>query len=181
MAAVLEKARWRVMEGHFMPKKGRLYSDQIVTATELNRHCGTVLDMALNKPITITRNDEHFALLPRELAAQLAALSDQVGMYVEAVRAIRSVLSGKELHEDHQYRWLCAYETDDLVLMQDELMEAIAQVSQGDDVEAVEDTIHEWHESAIAALSDVLDAAFKAESEPIEHTPPPNDPETVEA
>ncbi len=92
-----------------------------------------------------------------------------------------SVLSGKELHEDHQYRWLCACETDDLVLMQDELMEAIAQVSQGDDVEAVEDTIHEWYESAIAALSEVLDTAFKAESEPIELTPPPNDPETVEA
>ncbi len=88
-----------------MPRGGRLFGDQLVTATELNRRSGAILDMALSKPVTITRNDQHFALLRRELVAQLSALSDQVSMYAEAVEGV----------------------------------------------------IHEWHESAIAAESEVLD------------------------
>ncbi len=56
--------------------------------------------------------------------------------------------------------------------MLDELMEAITEVVQGDDTEAVEGVIHEWRESAIAANSRVLDEAFAAKSEPIALTPP---------
>jgi hypothetical protein len=117
------------MEGHRMPRGGRLFGDQLVTATELNRRSGAILDMALSKPVTITRNDQHFALLRRELVAQLSALSDQVSMYAEAVEGV----------------------------------------------------IHEWHESAIAAESEVLDEAFEAESEPIALTPPSNDRGTIDA
>jgi len=49
------------------------------------------------------------------------------------------------------------------------------EVAQGDDAEAVEGVIHEWHESAIAAQSGALDEAFEAESEPLALTPPSND------
>lgn len=152
-----------------------LFGDQLVTATELNRRGGAILDMALSRPVTITRNDQHFALLRRELVAQLSALSDQVSMYAEAMRAIRSVLSGRKLYEDHPYRWLHAYDASDLALMLDELMGALMEVAQGDDAEAVEGVIHEWYESAIAAQSQALDEAFEAESEPIALTPPSND------
>lgn len=111
-----------------MPRGGRLFGDQLATATELNRRSGAILDMALSKPV-ITRNDQRFALLRRELVAQLSALSDQVSMYAEAVEGV----------------------------------------------------IHEWHESAIAAESEVLDEAFEAESEPIALTPPSNDRGTIDA
>ncbi|MFO0448078.1 MAG: hypothetical protein ACK52I_05315, partial [Pseudomonadota bacterium] len=43
-----------------------IYSDELVTATELNRQPGRILDKALEHPITITRNDQSFALLRRE-------------------------------------------------------------------------------------------------------------------
>ncbi|MFN5839116.1 MAG: hypothetical protein ACK47J_20950, partial [Pseudanabaena sp.] len=43
-----------------------IYSDELVTATELNRQPGRILDKALEHPITITRTDQSFALLRRE-------------------------------------------------------------------------------------------------------------------
>ena len=52
----------------------RLFGDQLVTATELNRRVGAVLNMALEQPATIIRNNQYFALLPREFVAQLSAL-----------------------------------------------------------------------------------------------------------
>lgn len=163
-----------------MPRVGRLFGDQLVTATELNRRVGAILDMAIKQPVTITRKNQHFALLRRELAAQLSALCDQVTMYTQAMMAIRLVLSGKELYEDHPYRWLRAYDTGDLDLMRDELIEAITEVVQGSDAEAVEGVIHEWHESAVAAESEVLEQAFETESEPIALTPPSSDREAID-
>src|SRR5690606_21041044 len=119
-------------------KMGRLFEDQIFTATDLNRRGGAILDLALSKPVTITRNDQHFALLRRELVADLSALRDQVNMFTEVMGAIRSMQSGNKLHDDHPYRWLQIYEADDLAVMSDELMEAFAEVNRGEDLEAVE-------------------------------------------
>ncbi|MCE2720285.1 MAG: hypothetical protein LW708_15980 [Anabaena sp. 49628_E55] len=50
------------------------YSDELVTATELNRQPGKVLDKAYEHPITITRNDQSFALLRREDVAYLVLM-----------------------------------------------------------------------------------------------------------
>jgi hypothetical protein len=40
---------------------GNIYSDELITATELNRQPGRVLDKALEHPITITRNGSNFS------------------------------------------------------------------------------------------------------------------------
>lgn len=40
-----------------------VYGDELITATELNRQPGRVLDTAWERPVTITRNKQHFALL----------------------------------------------------------------------------------------------------------------------
>jgi hypothetical protein len=181
MAAALEEERRQGMEGHPMPRVGRVFGDQLVTATELNRRGGAILDIALRKPVTITRNDQHFALLRRELVAQLSALSDQASIYAEAMRAIRTVQSGKELYEGHPYRWLHVYGVDHLALMSDELTGALAEVVQGDDAEAVEGVIHEWHESSIAAESEVLNEAFETDPGPIALTSPSNVRGTAES
>ena len=43
-----------------------VYGYELITATELNQQPGRVLDLAMEHPVTITRNDQHFALLRRE-------------------------------------------------------------------------------------------------------------------
>ncbi len=58
----------------------RLFGDQLVTATELNRRVGAILNMAMEQPVTIIRNNQYCALLPRELVAQLSALRDSEGL-----------------------------------------------------------------------------------------------------
>jgi hypothetical protein len=180
MSAALTSERRKTSEGHLMPENG-LFSDQLFTATELSRRCGWILDVTLRRPVTITRNDQHFALLRRELAAQLFALRDQVRECAEALRAIRLVRSNTELPRDHPYRWLKVYDSDDLALMEDELVEVLSAVIQGGDAEAVESVIHEWHESAIAAESGVLNEALEAESGPVPLTSPCSDRESIDA
>ena len=49
-----------------------IYSDCIVTSSELNRRSGQILDTALTTPVTITRNNDSFALVKRDLMTDLA-------------------------------------------------------------------------------------------------------------
>ena len=49
-----------------------VYGDELITATELNRQPGRVLDLTMDRPITITRNDQHFALLRRDEIALMS-------------------------------------------------------------------------------------------------------------
>lgn len=37
----------------------RLFGDQLVTATELNRRVGAILNMAMEQPVTIIRNNQY--------------------------------------------------------------------------------------------------------------------------
>ncbi len=48
-----------------------IYQDRVFQATELNRKHSYVLDCARKGPVTISRNNELFALLRREQAAEL--------------------------------------------------------------------------------------------------------------
>lgn len=163
-----------------MPKRmGPLFGDQLVTATELNRRAGAILDMALHKPVTITRNDQHFALLPRESVAQLSAATDQLSMFADAIRAIQWVQSGNALRNDGWYRWLNDFDAEELTDLSNELIAAITEVAQGEDWEAVETVIHEWLESSIAVRSEVLTEAFDAKPDPVPLTSPSD--QTVEA
>ena len=43
-----------------------IFSDEVVSAKDLNRQSGRILDVALERPVTITRNSQAFALLPRQ-------------------------------------------------------------------------------------------------------------------
>lgn len=181
MAVGLDAERRQGMGGHPMPKMEHVFSDHLVTATDLNRRGGGILDIASRQPVTITRNDQQFALLRRELAAQLYALNDQASRYTEVMKAIQAIQSGKVLDEGYPYRWLHVYGVDDLTQMFNELLEAFADVVHGTDSEAVGSVIHEWYESAIAAESEALYEAFEADPEPVPLTVPTNDKGTVEA
>jgi hypothetical protein len=69
----------------------KIYSDELVSATELNRQTGHVLDMAFQRPITITRNDQAFALLRREDAARIANASAHAEVLFNLAGAIYSL------------------------------------------------------------------------------------------
>ncbi|MHC5831090.1 MAG: hypothetical protein ACYT04_87800, partial [Nostoc sp.] len=103
---------------------GNIYSDELITATELNRQPGRVLDKALERPVTITRNDQSFALLRREEVTFLVKTATHSKAVFEALTVAFSLLLGKEIGFEHPYGWLSVFEEDDLQDFIKELSEA---------------------------------------------------------
>jgi len=151
-----------------------VFKDEIFTATDLNRRAGHVLDQATNRPVTITRNDETFALLNRKDASRMVEAASNARLMVDLVTAISTYsLAGEKIPIGHTFEWLNAFDTDELRSLLTEVhltyrRAADAEISW-DDFEAV---LHEWHESAIAIRSDAHAAAFSAQSEEVELTQP---------
>lgn len=172
--ATLTEARMRPVEESQMMKIRRIFTDHLVSATELNRRGGAVLDMALRGPVTITRKDEHFALLRRDIVAHMSAVSDQVILFTDVMQAIHTARATDAMPDNHPYRWLNAFEVEDLQDMEDELLASLAKVVSEIDLEAVETSVYEWHASAVAISSGVLDDAFDPDSasDPVPLTSP---------
>ncbi|MFM6531522.1 MAG: hypothetical protein ACKPIB_25090, partial [Dolichospermum sp.] len=86
------------------------YSDELVTATELNRQPGKVLDKAYEHPITITRNDQSFALLRREDVAYLVKGVTQSKAVFEVLSVAFRLLLGQKIGYEHPYGWLRVFD-----------------------------------------------------------------------
>ncbi|MBE9208162.1 hypothetical protein IQ244_16825 [Nostoc sp. LEGE 06077] len=152
---------------------GNVYSDELITATELNRQPGRVLDKALERPVTITRNDQAFALLRREEVTSLVKVATQSQAVFEALTVAFSLLLGKEIGFEHPYRWLSVFDSDDLQEFIKELSEAFRLIDSSTTAwKMIEVLIHEWHESAIAISSPELAAAFSTETDEVALTKP---------
>jgi hypothetical protein len=82
---------------------GNIYSDELITATELNRQPGRVLDKALEHPVTITRNDQSFALLRREEVNSLVKAATQSKAVFETLTVAFSLLLGEKIGFEHPY------------------------------------------------------------------------------
>jgi len=151
-----------------------VFGDEIFTATDLNRRAGHVLDEAANRPVTITRNDEAFALLNRKCASRMVEAASNGRLMVDLVTALSTYsLANEQIPIGHAFEWLNAFDTDELKALLSEVhlsfrRAADAEISW-DDFEAV---VHEWHESAIAARSAVLASAFSAPNEEVPLTQP---------
>ena len=91
-----------------------IYSDELISATELNRQPGHVLDRGLEHPVTITRNDNAFALLRREEMAALVKAARQTRVVVEVINVAYRLSQGKDIGSDHPYEWLKAFDTEEL-------------------------------------------------------------------
>jgi len=145
------------------------YSDELVTATELNRQPGKVLDKAYEHPITITRNDQSFALLRREDVAYLVKGVTQSKAVFEALSVAFRLLLGQKIGYEHPYGWLRVFDADELQEFIKEVSEAFRLTDTSNQAwDLIDATIHEWHESAIAKLTEGiaitspdLAAAFK--------------------
>jgi len=151
-----------------------LFGDQVYSSTDLNRRSGEVLNKARTSPVTISRNGEQFALLKREKAAELVQAALQFGPTLELIVGALSVVEGKE--PPASVSWLRAFDVDDLrKMIREVLVASISALHETGDWEAVTSIIHEWHESALVAISGVLDEARKSPSEKI----PLPDPRTL--
>jgi len=151
-----------------------VFGDEIFTATDLNRRAGHVLDEATNRPVTITRNDEAFALLKRKDACRMVEAASNAKLMVDLVTAISTYrLAGEQIPVGHTFEWLNAFDIDEIRTLQAEVHLAFRRAADAetswDDFAAV---LHEWHESAIAIRSDALAAAFTGPKEEVPLTQP---------
>ena len=151
-----------------------IFGDEIFTATDLNRRAGHVLDEARNRPVTITRNDEAFALLPRKDASRLVEAASNARHMVDLVTAISAYRqAGESVPVGHAFEWLDAFDGDECRDLLAEAYGAFCRAADGeiswDDFGAV---LHEWQESAIALRSEALAAAFSAPTDEVALTQP---------
>jgi hypothetical protein len=151
-----------------------VFSDEIFTATDLNRRAGHVLDEASNRPVTITRNDEAFALLNRKDASRMVEATSNARLMVDLVTAISTYpLANAQIPIGHAFEWLNAFDTDELRTLLTEMHLSFRHTADAetslDDFRAL---LSEWHESALAFRSDALAAAFSEPSEEVQLTQP---------
>jgi hypothetical protein len=149
------------------------YSDELISATELNRQSGRILDKAAERPVTITRNDQSFALLRREDMACLVKGIRQSNTIVEILLTALSLLRGNDISSENPYAWLKVFDSDEIQNLIDEVMKAFRLTTVSDNAwDLVDSIIHEWHESAIAISSPELAAALNDETDEIPLTRP---------
>lgn len=150
-----------------------VYSDELITATELNRQPGRILDLAMEHPITITRNDQHFALLRRdEMALLVKTAAFSVRVFEVTATAYRLRL-GEEISSENIYGWLKVFDKDELSELIVEIEKDYRLVeSEPAAWDRIEATIYEWHESAIALSNPELAAAFSDEIDEVLLTQP---------
>lgn len=142
-----------------------IYSDELITATELNRQPGRILDKALEHPVTITRNDQSFALLRRENAALLVKAAQHSREIVELLNTAFHLLLKRKIGDNYPYAWLGVFDADELNEFIDEIMTAYRSIDQHETAwHELDAVIHEWHESALAISNIELEAAFSQRS-----------------
>jgi len=143
-----------------------VFADRLVSASDLNRRSSAILDMALQGPVTITRNDQHFALLRRDLAAHMSAVADQVALFSEAIQALRTTRVEGDLPEHHPFQWMKAFDEEHLQDMENDLIECLEKVVSETDLEAVETSLLKWRAHAVSMLGGVMGDGFDVGSSP---------------
>jgi hypothetical protein len=147
-----------------------LFGDEVYSSTDLNRRSAEVLDHARKGPVTISRNGEQFALFKREQAAGLVRAALQFGPTLDLMEGALSVVESKK--PVAALAWLNAFGRDDIrKMVREVLVTSISALRETGDWQAVNDVIHEWHESALVAMSGVLAEAMES---PAEETPLPD-------
>jgi hypothetical protein len=137
-----------------------IFGDDVYTSTDLNRRSGEVLNHALLRPVTISRNGEHFALLKREQASGLVQTAAQSMRAIQVLEAVLSLGNGGTVAEP--LSWLTAFDADDRAKMCREIVIALGRGVSTRNWEDFEAVLHEWRESGLVAQSGVLDHTTSA-------------------
>ena len=137
-----------------------LYGDDVFTSTDLNRRGGEVLNQARLHPVTISRNNELFALLKRDQASRLIRTVHRLGDSIMLLAQVEACMRGDS--PSPQYEWLTAFGKDDLQRLLSEVLGATVRAFNTDNTDWAEvgHLIHEWKESALVAQGGVLDRAM---------------------
>lgn len=135
-----------------------IFADEVYTSTDLNRRSGEVLNHARERPVTISRNNEQFALLKRDQAARLVRTANRTAKILNLLSELHFSIQGDT--PSPSYRWLSVFEKDDQEKMCAEILDAVRKGASGGEWDEVDAVIHEWYESACVARSGLLDAAM---------------------
>jgi hypothetical protein len=151
-----------------------VFSDEVFTSTELARRTSDVLNTAKERPVTVSRNQEQFALIRRDAMATLISKLTVLQSVVDIQSEIGLLLAGEKPSET--YSWLEVFEKEDLQKMSAEILGAARQALIGrGEWQHIGKTMHEWEESAGVAKSCVLDRAMFAPEEKLRIPPPTPD------
>lgn len=158
-----------------------VYGDRIITATELNRQPGRVLDLAWERPVTITRNEQHFALLPRDDMAYLVKAATQTKAALEVINVAYRLRLKEQIDILAPYGWLKVFDNEELTELIAEVEAAFKVGSETGVWDTLDVVIHEWHESALAIQSPELADAFNDEHDEVLLTQPTPENTTEQA
>jgi hypothetical protein len=151
-----------------------MFGDEVYTSTDLNRRSGEVLNHARERPVTISRNNEQFALLRREIAAKLVTSVTKVQGVMRILMGVDALIAGREV--DPFVEWLKVYDKDDLQKLCSEVLGATSLAVSGNaDWNYVDAIIHEWRQSAIVAKSGLLDSVMYSEEADESELPSPEE------
>ena len=138
-----------------------LYGDCLFSSSELNRRSGYVLDTALTKPVTITRNNDSFALLKRELMANMAKGLELMNNVSQLMNVAYRLEGGQEVESNNEFKWVEEFDSEERAELVNEVYSALELAKSTDDWDEVAAVIHEWRESANAIASEELSEAFR--------------------
>ena len=138
-----------------------IYSDRLFTSTDLNRKSGQILDIALKSPVTITRNNDSFALLKREIMSDLASGIEQTVQIIELLNVAYKIRAGISIEKTNQFKWIEEFDSDEQLDLINEINQALLQAKATGKWDEINAIIHEWRESAIALSSEELSEAFQ--------------------
>jgi len=144
-----------------------IFEDLIINATDLNRSPGSVLDKALKHPVTITRRDEQFALLRRDVIAKYVEFNQFSQIFTDILLSVVMVLSGQKIQGDNPYVWLSVFDNDEVKELIEESSVAYRDGKESGNWDEFKAKVHEWKESAIAIASPELEKAFYSEEDKI--------------
>jgi hypothetical protein len=143
-----------------------LFSDEMFTSTDLNRRSGEVLNRARKHPVTIARNNEQFALIRRDQAANLIKALGQIREIVDICQGAVSVKVG--IDPSPAVAWMSSLGEEDRIAMLREILTQYSRASEAEDWDSLGDLIHEWKESAAVMQSGAIEQSL---SEPSDEQP----------
>lgn len=136
----------------------RLFGDDIVSSTELNRHPGEVLRAALERPVTITRSEGDLVVMRRDQAALMTRSAKLVEEFVRL--ALRLIITFPQAPDT---TWVMGLEWEDQLQLADDLLQAMSRATTS--VEDLDALVHEWKESALVLSNpDLMHALREAEA-----------------